>query len=151
MICCLVYIFIVVYLQVKIWNLNMANSVMTIRPYFVVCTVNFGFTKNELAVGSAGSEDNRAYVYYKAASRPILCYDVDSTQSIVSGFDCDPSTFENDSEVFVSAVAWRPYLVREETFHDYLRTCNIFCDYGNWVCKLTGWCDTRWRRRPALQ
>ncbi|KAK6031355.1 WD domain, G-beta repeat protein [Ostertagia ostertagi] len=175
--------------SVKIWNLNMANSVMTIRPYFVVCTVNFGFTKNELAVGSAdrsvylydlrqplrpltvfaghrqavsyvrylnkeeivsastdnnlrlwntrsgectrvfyghrntknfvglsscgdhiltGSEDNRAYVYYKTASRPILCYDVDSTQSIVSGFDSDPSTFENDSEVFVSAVAWRP-------------------------------------------
>ncbi|KAK5978297.1 E3 ubiquitin-protein ligase RFWD2 [Trichostrongylus colubriformis] len=149
--------------SVKIWNLNMANSVMTIRPYFVVCTVNFGFTKNELAVGSAdrsvylydlrqplrplnvfaghrqavsyvrylnpeeivsastdnnlrlwnvrsaectrvysghrntknfvglsscgdhiltGSEDNRAYVYYKAASRPILCYDVDSTRSV---------------------------------------------------------------------
>ncbi|KAK6055553.1 WD domain, G-beta repeat protein [Cooperia oncophora] len=122
--------------SVKIWNLNMANSVMTIRPYFVVCTVNFGFTKNELAVGSAaectrvfyghrntknfvglsscgdhiltGSEDNRAYVYYKAASRPILCYDVDSTQSIVNCFDADSSSFENDSEVFVSAVAWRP-------------------------------------------
>ncbi|VDO72352.1 unnamed protein product [Haemonchus placei] len=47
-------------LKVKIWNLNMANSVMTIRPYFVVCTVNFGFTKNELAVGSA---DRSVYLY----------------------------------------------------------------------------------------
>ncbi|VDP12921.1 unnamed protein product [Heligmosomoides polygyrus] len=94
--------------KVKIWNLNMANSVMTIKPYFVVCTVNFGFTKNELAVGSAGSEDNRAYVYYKMANRPVLCYDVDSTQNIATGIDANSPSFENDSEVFVSAVAWRP-------------------------------------------
>ncbi|VDL69372.1 unnamed protein product [Nippostrongylus brasiliensis] len=176
-------------IQVKIWNLNMSNSVMTIRPYFVVCTVNFGFSKHEIAVGSAdrsvyqydlrqplrpvkvfsghrqavsyvrylnrdeivsastdnnlrlwnvrsgectrvfgghrntknfvglsssedhiltGSEDNRAYVYYKVAARPVLCYDVDSSRCVTTNNEFYPTGFENESEVFVSAVAWRP-------------------------------------------
>ncbi|WKY15245.1 hypothetical protein Q1695_000602 [Nippostrongylus brasiliensis] len=175
--------------SVKIWNLNMSNSVMTIRPYFVVCTVNFGFSKHEIAVGSAdrsvyqydlrqplrpvkvfsghrqavsyvrylnrdeivsastdnnlrlwnvrsgectrvfgghrntknfvglsssedhiltGSEDNRAYVYYKVAARPVLCYDVDSSRCVTTNNEFYPTGFENESEVFVSAVAWRP-------------------------------------------
>lgn len=42
------------------------------------------------------------------ANRPVLCYDVDSTQNIATGIDANSPSFENDSEVFVSAVAWRP-------------------------------------------
>ncbi|KJH41739.1 WD domain, G-beta repeat protein [Dictyocaulus viviparus] len=175
--------------SVKVWNLNMANSVMTIKPHFVVCTVNFGFSRNELAVGSAdrsiyvydlrqpvrptnifvghrqavsyvrylnsnelvsastdnhlrlwdtqsatctrilhghlntknfvglsscgdhiitGSEDNRAYLYYKGADRPILIYDVESCSGFINGDEPSPCEPDNESEVFVSAVAWRP-------------------------------------------
>lgn len=166
----------------------MANSVMTVKPHFVVCAVNFGFSRHEIAVGSSdrsvylydlrqpirpvsvfvghrqavsyvrylnpheivsastdnhlriwntqsgtcnrllyghkntknfvglsscgnhiitGSEDNRAYVYYKGVSRPVLIYDVDLCESFANFTDSSLG-FENDSEVFVSAVAWRP-------------------------------------------
>ncbi|KAJ1353536.1 RING finger and WD repeat domain-containing protein 2 [Parelaphostrongylus tenuis] len=174
--------------SVKIWNLNMANSAMTIRSHFIVCTVDFGFSRHEIAVGSAdrsvylydlrqpvrpvsiftghrqavsyvrylnsyeivsastdnhlrlwntvagtctrvlvghrntnnlvglsvcgdhiltGSEDNRVYLYHKEASRPLMLYDVDTCSSFPYGTDSS-FDFENESEDFVSAVAWRP-------------------------------------------
>ncbi|XP_033108303.1 E3 ubiquitin-protein ligase COP1-like [Anneissia japonica] len=86
--------------QLKLWNVNKTNCLRTFTGHtneknFVGLTANDGYI-------ACGSENNSLSVYYKGLSKQLLAFKFDTIRSVL-----DSDKREEDSNEFVSAVAWR--------------------------------------------
>ncbi|XP_041481190.1 E3 ubiquitin-protein ligase COP1-like isoform X1 [Lytechinus variegatus] len=86
--------------QLKLWNVDKPHCLRTFRGH--INEKNFvGLTSNDDYI-ACGSENNSLFVFYKGLSKQILTFKFDTVRSLM-----DKDKKEDDSNEFVSAVAWR--------------------------------------------
>lgn len=86
--------------ELKLWNVNSPNCVRSFRGH--TNEKNFVGLATDGTYVACGSENNSLYVYYSGLSNPLLTYKFDVVKSVL-----DRDNREDDSNEFVSAVAWR--------------------------------------------
>ncbi|XP_052788985.1 E3 ubiquitin-protein ligase COP1-like isoform X2 [Mya arenaria] len=87
--------------QLKLWTTGKSTSVRTFNGH--INEKNFVGLATDGDYVACGSENNSLYIYYKGLSKQLLTYKFDTVRSVL-----DKEKKEDDSNEFVSAVAWRP-------------------------------------------
>ncbi|XP_052222820.1 E3 ubiquitin-protein ligase COP1-like [Dreissena polymorpha] len=87
--------------QLKLWSTSKPTSVRTFNGH--INEKNFVGLATDGDYVACGSENNSLYVYYKGLSKQLLTYKFDTVKSVL-----EKDKKEDDSNEFVSAVAWRP-------------------------------------------
>ncbi|KAL4219079.1 RING finger and WD repeat domain-containing protein 2 [Mactra antiquata] len=87
--------------QLKLWTTSKSTSVRTFNGH--INEKNFVGLATDGDYVACGSENNSLYIYYKGLSKQLLTYKFDTVRSVL-----EKDKKEDDSNEFVSAVAWRP-------------------------------------------